>query len=75
MSFIKLDVVLAVRGVKFPNKQQRFNLIQEAGGLHFTGTPWEPTARKISKLPWVDRVVVTHVDEHNIGTWRKGRKS
>jgi hypothetical protein len=75
MSFVKLDVVLSTTVVNLPSAAAIKKAINDAGGLHFDCGPYEVTAKKLSKLPWVERVVATHVTEVNVGSWRDGKKS
>lgn len=75
MSHVSLTVVLR-EGQKNPAHAVRKRTIAQAGGLHIDGgTPYEPVARTLSKLPWVDRVIATYVTETNVGVFRKGSKS
>lgn len=55
-------------------KRKRLNDIAKCGGLVHVG-PYDAVARKLSRLPWCDRVIATFVTEQNVGTWRDGRKS
>lgn len=71
---VALSVVLNPSG-KRPSKRQRDKAIRDAGGLVFVGKPYRPAAQVLSELPWVDRVVATHVMETNVGTWRRGKLS
>ncbi len=50
--------------------------IQNLGGLsHSSGTRAIEVATELSKLLVVERVVVTMIQETNVGTWRKGSRS
>ena len=68
-------VVVLHNNCKRPTKQLRERQISDCGGLRHTTTSADKAAAAISKLPWVERVVATHVSETHAGTWRKGRKS
>jgi hypothetical protein len=72
MNYVKLDVVINAQS---PSKTAIHKAINAAGGLHHVSTDYAKAARKLSRLPWVSRVVATCVSENNVGTWRKGRKS
>lgn len=72
MSHIELVVVEKPNSL---TKQQRIRDIECNGGLVHFGRGRDVAAKQISCLPWVARVVATHVTEVHSGTWRQGRKS
>lgn len=44
-------------------------------GIRFFNTPYDGAARAYSRNKLVARVVVTHVSERHVETWREGKKS
>lgn len=57
-----------------PRRDVREREIARCGGLVHIITDHNAAARKLSRLPWVDRVVATLVYETHVGTWRDGKK-
>lgn len=76
MARVTLAVVL--KEDRLPTPAQRKKAINAAGGLSFpVGTPTAQMVRaasQLSKLSWVQRVVVTKIVETHVGTWRNGKR-
>ncbi len=70
-----LSVILDKNTSRGLSKASREKQITACGGLRHINTDHQKAARMISKLYWVERVVVTCVKETSVGVWRNGRKS